>query len=219
MPFALWLQGTLNSLLIGCLLKYLIATFAVTSSQLANWKDVCDLNAQTTIEDDGSVLQWCETLHVKYSDLLGTQKYHDILIACLNDQYVHVVTKVRESCCSSGSFSRSPLKLNNASATITKQQCFVICPQRKLRTWSSCTASLFHQTNNILTIFPLLFHLWWSTQQAEGHLLVLPVLAPLLYLLRQSDYVNKVHLQLLAEMQLAIRALHTEIGDISPCSA
>ena len=100
--------------------------------------------------------------------------------------------------------------------TITKQQCFMICPQRKLRTWSSCTASLFHQTNNVLTIFPLLFHLWWSTQRAEGHLLVLPVLAPLLYLLRQSDYVNKVHLQLLAEMQLAIRALHTEIGDISP---
>ena len=61
------------------------------------------------------MLQWCETLHVKYSDLLGTQKYHDI--ACLNDQYVHVVTKVRESCCSSGSFSRSPLKINNASAT------------------------------------------------------------------------------------------------------
>lgn len=76
-------------------------------------KDVCDLHAQTTIEDGGSVLQWRETLRVKYSDLPGTRKYHDFLIARSYDQ--SVVMKVRESCCS-GSFSTSPLKINDPNA-------------------------------------------------------------------------------------------------------
>ena len=56
-------------------------------------KDVCELHAHTTIEDGVSVLQWCETLRNKYSDLPGTRKYHDFLIARSYDQ--SVVMKVR----------------------------------------------------------------------------------------------------------------------------
>ena len=51
-------------------------------------KDVCDLHAHTTIEDGMSVLQWRGTLHIKYSDLPDTRKYHDLLIARSFDQSV-----------------------------------------------------------------------------------------------------------------------------------
>lgn len=44
-------------------------------------KGVCDLHADTTIEDGCAILQWRETLCEKYSDLPGTSKYHDFLIA------------------------------------------------------------------------------------------------------------------------------------------
>ena len=76
-------------------------------------KDICDLHAQTTIEDGVSILQWREALRIKYSDLPGTRKYHDFLIARSHDQ--SVVMKVRESCYR-GSFSRSPLKIVDPSA-------------------------------------------------------------------------------------------------------
>ena len=66
---------------------------------------ICDPNAHTY---SMSVLQWCEALRIKYSDLPGTRKYHDFLIACsMNDE--SVVMKVRESCCN-GSFSKSPIE-------------------------------------------------------------------------------------------------------------
>jgi len=71
-------------------------------------KEICDLHAHTYIEDGVSVLQWRETLRTKYSDLPGTRKYHDFLIARSYDG--SVVMKVRESCCS-GSFCRSPFPL------------------------------------------------------------------------------------------------------------
>ena len=32
-------------------------------------KEICDLHVHTYIEDDVSVLQWCEALCTKYSDL------------------------------------------------------------------------------------------------------------------------------------------------------
>ena len=76
-------------------------------------KEICDLHAHTYIEDGVSVLQWCEALHIKYSDLPGTRKYHDFLIARSYDG--SVVMKVRESCCS-GSFCRSLLKFIDPSA-------------------------------------------------------------------------------------------------------
>lgn len=76
-------------------------------------KDVCDLYAHTTIEDGTSVLQWRDTLRIKYSDLPGTRRYYDFLIARSFDQ--SIVMKVRESCCS-GSFSRSPLRLVEPAA-------------------------------------------------------------------------------------------------------
>ena len=50
-------------------------------------KEICDLHAHTYIEDGMSVLQWREVLRIKYSDLPGTRKYHDFLIA---RSYVHV---------------------------------------------------------------------------------------------------------------------------------
>ena len=76
-------------------------------------KGVCDLHADTTIEDGCVILQWRETLREKYSDLPGTRKYHDFLIARFYDQTV--VMKVRESCYS-GSFSWSPLKVLDSTA-------------------------------------------------------------------------------------------------------
>ena len=80
---------------------------------VAELKEICDLHAHTTVEDGTSVLQWRETLRVKYSDLPGTRKYHDFLIARSYDQ--SVVMKVRESCCS-GSFSKSPLRVIDPNA-------------------------------------------------------------------------------------------------------
>lgn len=68
-------------------------------------KDVCDLHAHTSIEDGASVLQWHDTLRIKYSDLPGTRKY-DYLIARSYDP--SVVMKARESCYK-GYFSKSPL--------------------------------------------------------------------------------------------------------------
>ena len=79
---------------------------------ISELKDICDLHAHTTIEDGASVLQWREALRVKYSNLSGTRKYHDFLVARSYDQ--SVLMKVRESCCS-GSFSRSPLKVTDPS--------------------------------------------------------------------------------------------------------
>lgn len=76
-------------------------------------KDICNLHAHTTIEDGTAILQWRESLQVKYSNLPGTRKYHDFLIARSYDQ--SVVMKVRESCFS-GSFSRSPLRVIDAVA-------------------------------------------------------------------------------------------------------
>ena len=76
-------------------------------------KDICALHAHTTIEDGASVLQWRKTLCIKYSDLPGTRKYHDYLIARSYDQ--SIVMKVRESCCK-GPFSTSPLRVIDPDA-------------------------------------------------------------------------------------------------------
>ena len=76
-------------------------------------KQVCDLHAHTTVENGVSILQWREVLRAKYSELPGTRKYHDFLIARSYDQ--SVVMKVRVSCCR-GSFSQSPLKVIDPSA-------------------------------------------------------------------------------------------------------
>ena len=72
---------------------------------IAELKDICDLHAHTTIEDGTSILQWRQTLHVKYSNLPSTRKYHDFLIARSCDQTV--VMRVKENCCG-GSFGKSP---------------------------------------------------------------------------------------------------------------
>ena len=76
-------------------------------------KAVCELHAHTTIEDGVSVLQWREAIRNKYSDLPGTRKHHDFLIARSYDQ--SVLMKVRESCCN-GSFSKSPLRVIHPDA-------------------------------------------------------------------------------------------------------
>ena len=76
-------------------------------------KEVCYLHADTTIEDGCAILQWRDTLREKYSDLPGTRKYHDFLIARSYDQTI--VMKVRESYYT-GSFSRSPLKILDTTA-------------------------------------------------------------------------------------------------------
>ena len=76
-------------------------------------KEVCVLHVHTYIEDSVLVLQWCEALRIKYSDLPGTRNYHDFLIACSYDE--SVVIKFRVRCCS-GSFSGSPLKVIDPSA-------------------------------------------------------------------------------------------------------
>ena len=76
-------------------------------------KDICALHAHTTIEDGAAVMQWRKTLCIKYSDLPGTRKYHDYLIARSYDQ--SIVMKVRESCCK-GSFSKSPLRVIDPDA-------------------------------------------------------------------------------------------------------
>ena len=71
---------------------------------------MCDLHAQTTIEEGISIFQWRETLCEKYSEVRGTRnsrKYHDFLIAPSYDQTI--VMKVRESY-SCGLFIQSPLK-------------------------------------------------------------------------------------------------------------
>lgn len=124
-------------------------------------KDICDLHAQTTIEDGVSTVALSSSRHIFWPIYL----VHDYPIAHSHDQ--SVVMKVRENCCS-GSFSTSPLKVLDPSAagvpTITKKHSFVICLQGSLRTWSSCTTSLFHWSN-VLTIFLLSFHQWCSTQQ------------------------------------------------------
>ena len=73
-------------------------------------KAVCDLHASTSIEDGVSVLQWRDMLRVKYSNLPGTRKYHDFLIARSHRHDQSVVMKVRESCCK-GSFSESPMRV------------------------------------------------------------------------------------------------------------
>ena len=81
--------------------------FAQVSNSYNN-HDVFTIGAQMVIEEGVSILQWRESLRSKYSDLPGTRKYHDFLIARSHDQ--SLVMKVRESCCS-GSFSQSPLRI------------------------------------------------------------------------------------------------------------
>ena len=56
-------------------------------------KYVCDLHAQTTIEDGRSMLQWHEIHCTKHSDLPRIQKYHNFLIVHLLNQ--SAVMKVR----------------------------------------------------------------------------------------------------------------------------
>lgn len=64
--------------------------------------------------DDGSdVMQWRESLSLKYSDLPGVRRYHDFLIARGADG--SVAMKVREKCYA-GSFSVSPLKVLDPNA-------------------------------------------------------------------------------------------------------
>lgn len=98
-------------------------------------KEICDLHAHTTVENGVSILQWRETLRAKYSELPGTRKYHDFLIARSYDQ--SVVMKVRDSCCR-GSFNKSPLKVIELlvfQPTTTEKRSFVTCQMKNLRTY------------------------------------------------------------------------------------
>ena len=77
---------------------------------IAELKDVCDLHAQTVVEDGSSVLTWRDILGVKYSDLPGTRKLHDFLT--VRSYQGTLVMKVRENCFD-GSFRNSPLRVIN----------------------------------------------------------------------------------------------------------
>ncbi len=82
-----------------------------TMSELTN---ICNLHAETSVDDGLNVLQWREAVSLKYSDLPGTRKFHDFLIAC--SHIGSVVMKVRDKCYT-GTFSESPLHVTDASAS------------------------------------------------------------------------------------------------------
>ena len=76
-------------------------------------KNLCDLHAQTVIEDGSSVFTWRDTLGSKYSDLPGTRKLHDFLT--VYSYRGSLVMKVRENCYDD-SFRSSPLRVINPDA-------------------------------------------------------------------------------------------------------
>ena len=76
-------------------------------------QQICSLHASTTIDDGSAVLQWREATSQKYSDLPGTRKYHDFLIA--RSVTGAVAMKVKENCYG-GSFVASPLSVTDESA-------------------------------------------------------------------------------------------------------
>ena len=76
-------------------------------------QQICNLHAETVIDDGTAVLQWREATSMKYSDLPGTRKYHDFLIA--RSVTGSVVMKVQEKCFD-GSFIMSPLNIIDESA-------------------------------------------------------------------------------------------------------
>ena len=77
---------------------------------ISELEELCLLHATTRIEDGTLVLKWRDVLGVKYSDLPGTRKLHDFLIALSQIDHSTIVRKVRGKC-SSGNFTSSPLKL------------------------------------------------------------------------------------------------------------
>lgn len=83
---------------------------------VAELKDVCNPHAQTVIEDGSSVFNWRDLLILKYSDLPGTRKLHDFLIA--RSYQGSLVMKVREKYYD-GSFHNSPLRVIDPSAAGT----------------------------------------------------------------------------------------------------
>ena len=100
-------------------------------------KNVCDLHAQTTIEEGISIFQWHEILCEMYSELPGTRKYHDFFIAPSYDQTI--VMNVRESY-SCGLFIQSPLKnldsiANDVPTSNYKETQFrtLFCPVKKFK--------------------------------------------------------------------------------------
>ena len=142
-------------------------------SQLVSWKTlICDLHAHTTIEGGTSVggcirlivvvfqlrsciqlpwklvLHWHEALCIKYSDLSGTWKYHNFLIAHSYDQ--SVLMKVRESCCS-GSFSRSPLKVTDPSAAGVPTDNYKETQFRNLPTEKNENMKLMYMYNQLVS--------------------------------------------------------------------
>lgn len=82
-----------------------------TITELAN---VCTLHATTSIDDGVDVLQWREATSLKYSDLPGTRKLHDFLIA--RSHVGSVVMKVREKCYT-GPFAESPLRVTDPTVS------------------------------------------------------------------------------------------------------
>ncbi len=75
---------------------------------------ICSLHAHTRIDDGVDVLQWRQATSLKYSDLPGTRKLHDFLIA--RSYLGSVVMKVRGKCYS-GPFAESPLKVTDINAS------------------------------------------------------------------------------------------------------
>ena len=76
-------------------------------------RQICSLHAATSIDDGSAVLQWREATCQKYSDLPGTRKYHDFLVA--RSVTGVVAMKVKEKCYG-GSFVESPLSVLDESA-------------------------------------------------------------------------------------------------------
>lgn len=157
---------------------------------IAELQRICNLHANTTIDDSSCVLQWHEATSLKYSDLPGTRKYHNFLIACSVTS--NIVMKVREKCYA-GTFSVSPLQVIDESAVgiptdnykVTHTQALT---QEKWATWSQCMTDTFLQRDNpvIYLLLPLL---------CQAHRVYQVLLLP-----QHTAHVNKASVKLLIAM-------------------